>query len=269
MTSLRIWWGCLRRCGLQTICSFPPRGRRWGWGGRWRRNATHATPHLNPPPQGGRRLRNCRLIAAALSLTLVCGCEALRPLVTPSPQPNYYSLADARNDATPPAGPRAADTAPTLIVSPPHAAAGFDSQRIMYVRTTDQLEHFAHNEWIDTPARMLAPLIVGAVERSGAFRAVVQTPSPATGEMRLDTEILRLQHEFVSVPSQVRFTLRAYLVESVTRRVIASREFDAVVPASSEDPHGGVVAANRAVHTVLENLSAFCAEAARGARLAK
>ena len=207
-----------------------------------------------------------RLVAAALSLTLVCGCGAIQPVL--SPHPNFYSLADARNTTTP-APPRAAVTAPTLIVSPPHAAAGFDSQRIMYVRQANQLEYFAHNEWIDTPARMLAPLIVAAVESSGAFRAVVQTPSPAAGEIRLDTEILRLQHEFLSAPSRVRFTLRAYLVESVTRRVMASREFEAAVPATSEDPYGGVVAANRAVQTVLENLSAFCAEAARSARMEK
>ncbi len=211
-----------------------------------------------------------RLGAAALSLTLVGGCGAIRPLVSPTPHPNFYTLANARHTETPaPAGPRAAVTAPTLIVSPPHAAAGFDSKRIMYVRRADQLEYFAHNEWIDTPARMLAPLIVAAVEASGAFRAVVQTPSPAAGEMRLDTEILRLQHEFLSAPSRVRFTLRAYLVESVTRQVIASREFDAAVPAASEDPYGGVVAANRAVQTVLEDLAAFCAEAARHARAEK
>ena len=212
------------------------------------------------------RSHGWRLVAAALSLTLMGGCGALAPVL--SPHPTLYSLAGARNTATP-APPRAAVTAPTLIVTPPHAAAGFDSQRIMYVRQANQLEYFAHNEWIDTPARMLAPLMVAAVESSGAFRAVVQTPSPAAGEMRLDTEILRLQQEFLSAPSTVRFTLRAYLVESATRRVIASREFEAAVPAASEDPYGGVVAANRAVRTVLENLSAFCAEAVPGARIEK
>ena len=234
-----------------------------------RRNAPQATPHPDLPPQGRWRLKSCRLIAAALSLTLVYGCEALRPLVTPAPQPNFYSLAAAGNSAPVPAGPLAAATGPTLIVGPPHAAAGFDSKHMIYLRQADQLEFFAHNEWIDTPARMLAPLIVTAVESSGAFRAVVQTPSPAIGEMRLDTEVLRLQHEFIGAPSRVRFTLRAYLVESLTRRVIASREFDETVDSASEDPHGGVVAANRAVQTVLEKLSAFCAEAARGARMAK
>jgi len=87
--------------------------------------------------------------------------------------------------------------------------------------------------------------------------------------LRLDTEIIRLQHEFQTQPSRVRFTLRAYLVDDKTRRVLAWREFDAAVPAASEDPYGGVVAANRAVQTVLENLSAFCAEAARSVRMEK
>ena len=210
-----------------------------------------------------------RLAAAALSLTLVYGCGAIRSVVTPLPQPNNYSLDGARDDTAAPAGARPADTAPTLIVSSPHAAAGFDSPHIMYVRHANQLEYFAENEWIDTPARMLAPLIVAAVERSGAFRAVVQTPSPAAGDLRLDTEILRLQHEFLATPDQVRFTLRAYLVESATRRVIASREFEAAVPADTADARGGVVAAGRAVRSVLEKLSAFCAETARDARLAK
>lgn len=210
--------------------------------------------------------REWPLAAAALSLALLGGCGAIQQAV--SPHPSYYSLSGTRNnEAAAQSGQRPA--APTLIVTPPHAAAGFDSQRIMYLRQENQLEYFARNEWIDTPARMLAPLIVAAAESTGSFRAVVQTPSPAAGEIRLDTEILRLQHEFLDSPSRVRFTLRAYLVDSATRRVIASREFEAAVAAASEDPYGGVMAANRAVKAVLEELAAFCAEAARGVPKAK
>lgn len=151
-------------------------------------------------------------------------------------------------------------TRPTLLVNPPHAASGFDSQRIIYVRAAHQLEYFAHSEWIDTPARMLAPLIVSAVETRGGFRAVVLLPSAASGDLRLDTEILRLRQDFTSTPSQVRFTLRAYLEDNATRRVLATREFDASVAAASEDPYGGVVAANQAVQRVLQQLADFCAE---------
>jgi len=205
--------------------------------------------------------RPCRLGAAGLLLTLPGGCGALFPTTT-TPQPSFYSLDSARGAAPASVPPIVLSAAPTLIINPPHAAAGFDSSRIIYVRETHKLEYFSQNEWVDTPARMLAPLIVAAVENSGTFRAVVLTPSAATGDLRLDTEIVRLQHDFGSQPSRVRFTLRAYMVDNTTRRVLASREFDETVAAASRDPYGGVVAANRAVQVVLEHLASFCATAA-------
>ena len=137
-----------------------------------------------------------------------------------------------------------------------------DSKRIIYVRGAHKLEYFVYSEWIDTPARMLTPLIVAAVENGGMYRAVVPTPSSASGDIRLDTEILRLQQDFGTQPGRVRFTLRAHLVDNATRRVLAWREFDESVATTSEDPYGGVVAANRAVQVVLGGLTSLCAEAA-------
>ena len=128
------------------------------------------------------------------------------------------------------------------------------------MREPHKLDYFAHSQWVDPPARMLGPLLLAEIERSGAFRAVVLTPGAAAGDLRLDTEIIRLQHEFQMQPSRVRFTLRATLVENKTRRVLAGREFEAIAPASSDDPYGGVVAANQAVQTVLENLAQFLTE---------
>ncbi|SIR06904.1 cholesterol transport system auxiliary component [Aromatoleum tolulyticum] len=202
------------------------------------------------------------LCATGLLLALAAGCGTLRQTATP--QPAFYSLDDARVEAR--AATRHPATlsmsGPTLIVNPPHAASGYDSQRIIYVREAHKLEYFARSEWVDTPARMVAPLIVAAVETSGAFRAVVLTPSAATGDLRLDTEITRLHHDFSSQPSRVRFTLRAYLVDNRTRRILGSREFDENVDAANESPYGGVVGANRAVQTVLGQLAEFCADTA-------
>lgn len=198
-----------------------------------------------------------RIFAAGLCLITLCACGALSPTTTPHPA--YYAL-DNVQSAAPVSMPIAA---PTLIINPPHAAAGFASPRIIYVREAHKLEYFANSEWVDPPARMLTPLLVAAAANTGAFRAVVLTPSAAAGDLRLDTEIIRLQHEFGTLPSRVRFTLRANLVDNKTREVLAWKEFDTSVAAGSEDAYGGVVAANRAVATVLESVSAFCAEAAR------
>jgi cholesterol transport system auxiliary component len=206
--------------------------------------------------------RRSLLLAAAILPLLLPACGVIQPLLAPAATRNHYALSDQIADAGTGVAVAAGTQAATLVVSPPRAAAGFDSPRMMYVRRAGQPEYFAYNVWIDTPARMLAPLIVSAVARSGAFRAVVPTPSPAGGELRLETEILRLQQDFLQTPGQLRFTLRAYLVETATRRVLATREFDSRVATASEDPQGGVTAANQAVAVVLAELAQFCAEAA-------
>jgi len=201
-----------------------------------------------------------RIMAIGLCLSALAACSMLSP--TSTPPITFYSLDNSALAVSQTANKSATPslTAPTLVVNPPHAAAGFDSPHIMYVRAPHRLEHFAHNEWVDPPARMLAPLLRKVIEKTGAFRAVVLMPGAASGELRLDTEIIRLQHEFQTSPSRVRFTLRATLVDEKTRRVLATREFEAIEPASSEDAYGGVLAANRAVQTVLQDLSQFLTE---------
>jgi len=198
-----------------------------------------------------------RICLAGLVLILSSGCGALRS--NKIEQPSFYTL-DSSVVSTPVS---VADTAPTLIINSPHASAGFDTPRMIYVRDIHKLEYYAHNEWIDTPARMLAPLIIAAVENSGMFRAVMLTPSSAIGQFRLDTEIIRLQHEVGGRPGRVRFTLRAYMVDNNTRDVVGWEEFEEIVPVASEDPYGGVVAANLAVQKVLKRLASFCVESAK------
>jgi cholesterol transport system auxiliary component len=204
-------------------------------------------------------------LLASLTLLMLGACSALQPSTTPPP--TFYALDNARPAQLPPKQDPVQTSAQnarlTLIVNPPRAAAGFDSQRIIYVREPHKLEYFAQSEWVDPPELMLGPLVVAAVQNSGAFKAVVLTPGAAVGDWRLDTEIIRLQHEFQTQPSRVRFTLRAYLVDSKTRRVLAWREFDDYAPAESENPYGGVLAANRVVQTVLDKLSVFCADSVR------
>jgi cholesterol transport system auxiliary component len=179
-----------------------------------------------------------------------------------------YSLDAARSARTANPPVPAEGTAPTLIVNPTRAAPGYDSQHIVYVRVAHQLEHFARSDWVDTPARMLAPLIVSAVESTGAFRAIGPATSGIAGDLRLDTEVLRLQQEFGGGPSRVRFTLRATLSDNTTRQVISWHEFDETAASASEDPYGGVVAANHVVQVVMEQLSRHCGQAAERWRAA-
>lgn len=207
-------------------------------------------------------MNRLRYPLSVIALTLVvtgCGVFGQKD----GEQPAFYSLDAVQYEAAKPSEAEfSVARRPTIIVNPTHAAAGYDSQHILYVRKTHQLEYYAHNEWIDTPARMLTPLIVAAIERSGGYQAVVLTPSAAVGELRLDTEIVRLHYELDRQPSRVHFILRAYIVDTKNRQVLGWREFDESVGLETAGPYGVVVASNRAVHNVLEKLTVFVNEEA-------
>lgn len=216
-----------------------------------------------PPATPARRLAR----AAATSLLAALLSTACSSWIPAKPAaPTFYAL-DGGPAAPAPAGRGEA----TLIVQPTHAAAGYDSARIVYRREPHSPATYTQSEWVDSPARMLTPLIVASLQaRPDAFRAVLTAPSAALTDLRLDTDIVRLQQEFdgQAAGSRVRFTLRATLTHTATRRVVASRVFDETAPAPSDDARGGVAAANQAVQAALAKLGGFCAEAAAGQRQA-
>ena len=143
-----------------------------------------------------------------------------------------------------------------LSVSMPRARTGFDTKKMAYLRQPHELEYFAVNRWADTPARMLAPLLVQTLEPG--FRAVVQAPGAVPANVRLDTELIRLQQDFSTQPSKVQLTLRVQLVDVTDQRVLAVKLLDETENAASEDAYGGVIAANRALQRVLDQLPEFC-----------
>lgn len=200
---------------------------------------------------------HARRAAFALAMILLGGCSSLLP---PPPPPDNIYLLDANLPSIPVRSAPATQHQIVLAVGMPRARAGFDTAQMVWVRQAHGLEVYSRNRWADTPARMLAPLLVQTLERSGAFHAVVPTPSAVSATLRLDTELIRLQQDFSVRPSRVQFTLNAQLIDIGTRRVIASAEFDETENAATEDAYGGVRAANLALERLLVRLAAFCAE---------
>jgi cholesterol transport system auxiliary component len=128
-----------------------------------------------------------------------------------------------------------------------------------YLRQPLELEYFATQRWADTPARMLKPLLAQALEP--VFSAVVPTPGILPANLRLDTELIRLQQNFTTKPSRIQLTLRAQLIDMKDKRVIAVKLFDESENTDSDNAYGGVIAANRALQRLLDQLTEFCINA--------
>jgi cholesterol transport system auxiliary component len=183
-----------------------------------------------------------------LALFGLAGCTAL-----PSPPAAVHTYLFSAPFPAPRPGP-----GPVLLIATPKAAAGYDRPNIAYRRSPIRLDYYAASEWADEPARLIEPLIIAATEASGAFEAVVSAGTGLAAEIRLDTEIMRIEHELQSAPSQGRLTLRAQLVDVARGRVIGTQRFDASVPSRSDDAEGAVAAINTALARVMERMVAFC-----------
>lgn len=153
---------------------------------------------------------------------------------------------------------------PVLLVSPTKAWPGYDVPRIAYIKDRLRLDYYADNEWADQPARMIEPLLVRALEASGAYSAVLSTPGTANADLRLDTEIVSLHQDFQREPSTGRATIRAQLVDVAKNQVLRTRSFETSVAAKSDDASGGVTAMNKAVEHAIQEIVTFTMRDASG-----
>ncbi len=199
-------------------------------------------------------------IAAALFTLMLAGCSALRP--TEAESVRTYLL-EAQFDRT----EQVKSIPLVLTVSPPRAAPGYNTDRMAYIRQPHLLEYFAKNRWAESPAKMLSPLLVRSMELRTGFKSVTSADSMVKGNVRLDSEIILLQQEFTTTPSHLHMKLRIQLVEQASLRVLATQIFDAVEAAPTDDPYGGVIAANRMITRLLGEIADFASM--KGASLAE
>jgi len=199
-----------------------------------------------------------RNVAVVLAL-LLSACSLPLPQ-SPTGQSNHsYTLEWSDGGTAPAQSPRR----DTLLISPVHSTPGFDGSDMVYMRTPHEIEYFASHRWVDAPARMLEPLLVRAAEQSGLFRNVVETGSGADVDLRLDSKLIHLQQVCRLNPSELQLALRVTLSEVATAQVIASRTLRVSEAIEAKTPYAGVLAANRAVSQLLQDLQAFLAEHVR------
>jgi cholesterol transport system auxiliary component len=192
------------------------------------------------------------MIAGLLVLAGFGGCSVL-----PEPEPvamDQYVLEYTPNRIT----NEAVADVPVLIVTAPRAHGGYDTPRIAYMKQVFSLRYYTRSRWADTPSRMLAPLTADAMQATGKFQALYAAPGSIVADYRLDTELIRFHQDFTRQPSVMHITMRARLVDLRESRVVGAQQFDLVEPAATGDSYGGVVAANKAVSLLLDELALFC-----------
>ena len=154
-------------------------------------------------------------------------------------------------------------SAAVLLITRPQTQSGYDTPQMAYLRRPHEIEYYATHRWVDSPPRMLAPLLVQAMERTGAWKAVVQAPTIVAGDYRLESDQFIIEQLFFEQPNRVRIALRAQLFDLKQYGVIGSKSFEVFEVSPSEDANGAATAANRGTERLLDDLANWASACAQ------
>ena len=145
----------------------------------------------------------------------------------------------------------------SILVSPPEAMAGNQTEQMHYIDKPFELNAFVHNAWVSSPPNMLYPLILESLQTSGYFFAVASGPYVDKADYRVDTQLIALQQNFLTKPSVIELVAKVMLTHIADNRVVSSRIISERIQCPVDTPYGGVIAANKATLAFTSSLSKF------------
>ncbi|MHB1074419.1 ABC-type transport auxiliary lipoprotein family protein [Thiobacillus sp.] len=184
----------------------------------------------------------------------------------------YYVLNDAEPAAAPAPVPaealkdsdslraeaREKSYAPTLLVLDTTTGGFYDSDQLVFSRSTGTRGQYQFARWTERPGRRFAELLRTRLDRLGRYR-VAPAGGVVRGDLMLDTRLVEFYHDATREPGQVRLELRAELVDLKQRRLLGRHTFEQKVPLTTYDAAGAAQASNLAVSRVLDDVSAWLA----------
>lgn len=192
-----------------------------------------------------------RNIVILIMICLLTGCSLFGAVKTEPSKTYVISALPAVESKFP-------RTQATLLVLNIESDPIYETTEMAYSIYRYQLSYFAKNGWVKTPAQMLQPLIVEALQNTHYFHAVISSSAIGHYDYILSTKLLELREVFFPCSSEIHLKLRAQIVKASDSTIVATREFFVTEPAPQRTPYGGVVAANRAVANMLAQLVKFC-----------
>jgi cholesterol transport system auxiliary component len=134
-----------------------------------------------------------------------------------------------------------------------------DAMRYVY-DDKDERGDYLNSRWGNNFGQMLQGVLIEALQRSGAFKAVLPYSSTATADLRLESVIYDVAHHIRGNESEARFSVTFSLIDSYTGTLIKTRRFVYVEPTGTVDARGYAAAMNRIIKRLSDDLLVWLIE---------
>jgi cholesterol transport system auxiliary component len=124
-----------------------------------------------------------------------------------------------------------------LVVEEPSSARGIDSDRIALRPSPIEVKYFAGARWVDRGPRMVQILLVESFENTGKIIAVGRQSIGLRADYSVKSDLREFQAEYFDAAGQpqIHVRLNVKLIKMPEARIVASRTFDQIEPASGKE----------------------------------
>jgi cholesterol transport system auxiliary component len=193
-------------------------------------------------------------VAAVVVALAACGGTA--------PEVHHYQLVVD----TPTAPPSAPSSAQVLAVTALASHSAYDDERIVYRKSPYQLDYYNYHRWSATPGVLVAGYLEQALARTGAFKAVVGTPSPDAAWVLGGTITAIEEIDRDASHWQGRIALDLTLTDPATGAIVWTQRFDETEPLAIRSPEGLARALSVALGRIATRAAPLIAEHAQPTR---
>jgi cholesterol transport system auxiliary component len=142
-----------------------------------------------------------------------------------------------------------------LAVYEPVAVHTLETNRLMVRPQPDQVSYYKGIAWSDRLPRLVQARMIESFQNSGAVKAVSNT----YGQYALASEIRAFQIDVTSGRAVAEVDIFAKLIHLGTGKVIATKGFNARVPARTDAPEDAFAALNQGFTQVVQDITTWIA----------
>lgn len=194
-----------------------------------------------------------RLTCLAALAALLSGCALAS--VASAPAPQLFTLTAHESGG----GAGGAAAKGDLLVDTYFASASIDTARIAYLPNPNELKYISGARWVDLAPVMIRRLTVETLEKSGRFVSVAARGSEINGDYMLKGDIRQFASEKNGDVTQVHVDLFMRLVSREDNKVVATKDFNTVLPVSGSGVEPMVQAFDAALAQVHADMTVWTA----------
>lgn len=131
----------------------------------------------------------------------------------------------------------------------------YDSTQLAYSRSQIARAYYQYAAWTERPARRLVTLLETRLLQRGAFLTVAESTAGIRGDLLLQLSLDEIYHDAAAVRPVGRVAVRAELIDSRNRTLVARERFEAQAPVATSDAAGAVRAMNAATGQMLDDVA--------------